>query len=30
MELKDVKFHPIIITYPKKRTVYVIMGVKGD
>ena len=28
MELRDVKFHPITVTYPKKRTVYVIMGVK--
>ena len=29
MGLRNVRFHPMTITYPKKRTVYVIMGVKG-
>jgi len=28
MGLENVEFHPITITYPKKRTVYIIRGVK--
>ena len=28
--LKDIRFHPITITYPRKREAYIIMGVKKE
>ena len=28
MGLRDVRFHPVTLTYPKKRVVYLITGVK--
>ena len=28
--LRNVKFHPFIINYPKRRTVYLIVGVKAS
>ena len=28
MGLRDVKFHPVTLTYPKKRVAYLITGVK--
>jgi len=28
--LEDVQFHPVTITYPRKRKAYIIMGVKRE